>query len=70
LYRVNCPPTQVLVDYCQGLLEPRLYAAIAHHIALCPHCAHEIEWLTDGDVGSEPARYGGYLLASARRPLL
>ncbi len=42
LYRLFCPTTDLLVDYCQGLLDPYQRAQITHHIALCPHCAREV----------------------------
>jgi len=45
LFRLFCPSTDVLVDYCQGLLDPHQGAVIAHHIALCPHCAGELALL-------------------------
>lgn len=42
LYRLFCPTTDVLIDYCQGLLEPRQLAIISHHLATCPYCAAEV----------------------------
>lgn len=42
LYRLYCPTSDVLVDYCQGLLDPYHRAAVSHHLAICPHCANEI----------------------------
>lgn len=42
LYRLFCPSSDVLVDYCQGLLDPYQRAALTHHLALCPHCMAEI----------------------------
>jgi anti-sigma factor RsiW len=45
LYRLFCPATDVLVDYCHGLLDPYQRAAVVHHLALCPHCAGELKLL-------------------------
>jgi anti-sigma factor RsiW len=42
LYRLFCPTTDLLVDYCQGLLDPHQRALIAHHLATCPCCAGEV----------------------------
>ena len=48
LYRLHCPSTDVLVDYCQGLLDPYQRAAVVHHLALCPHCVAEVAQLERG----------------------
>lgn len=48
LYRHNCPSSQLLVDYCHGLLEPFERAAVTHHLALCTHCAAEVALLERG----------------------
>jgi anti-sigma factor RsiW len=45
LYRATCPRSELLVDYCQGLLDPFERAAVTHHLALCPHCAAELALL-------------------------
>ena len=45
LYRIFCPSTDLLVDYCQGLLEPHVSARLAHHIATCPLCTAEVALL-------------------------
>ncbi|GAB4427539.1 MAG: hypothetical protein OHK0015_09490 [Chloroflexi bacterium OHK40] len=45
LYRLRCPSSDILVDYCQGLLDPFQRAAVAHHLDLCPHCAAEVALL-------------------------
>ncbi len=45
LYRLHCPSSGVLADYCQGLLDPYQRAAVIHHLSLCPHCASELELL-------------------------
>ncbi|MFV9506415.1 MAG: zf-HC2 domain-containing protein [Oscillochloridaceae bacterium umkhey_bin13] len=45
LYRATCPSSDLLVDYCQGLLDPYQRAAMIHHLALCPHCTAEVELL-------------------------
>lgn len=44
-YRLFCPSTDLLVDYCQGLLDPYQRAVIAHHVAICPYCAEEFALL-------------------------
>ncbi|NTW02089.1 MAG: hypothetical protein HGA19_12510 [Oscillochloris sp.] len=41
-YRLFCPATDLLVDYCQGLLDPYQRTQIAHHLAICPRCASEV----------------------------
>ncbi|MCX7789120.1 MAG: hypothetical protein N2378_00635 [Chloroflexaceae bacterium] len=50
LYRLHCPPTSTLVDYCQGLLDPRALAAVSHHLAICPHCTAEVKLLQEGPI--------------------
>ncbi|NTU80180.1 MAG: hypothetical protein HGA45_12365 [Chloroflexales bacterium] len=42
LYRLYCPASDILVDYCQGFLDPYQRAAVTHHLGLCPHCAAEL----------------------------
>ncbi|NJM08254.1 hypothetical protein HC891_21870 [Candidatus Gracilibacteria bacterium] len=44
-YRLFCPSTDVLVDYCQGLLDLTQRARVAHHIACCALCAEEVALL-------------------------
>ncbi|RRR76589.1 MAG: hypothetical protein EI684_02695 [Candidatus Viridilinea halotolerans] len=48
LYRVDCLSTDLLIDYCQGLLDPYQYALVLHHLALCPHCMAEVAQLEQG----------------------
>lgn len=48
LYRIHCPPTDVLADYCQGLLDPRTHTTVTHHLAICPHCATEVSLMEQG----------------------
>lgn len=48
LYRLHCPASDVLVDYCQGLLDPFQRAAVSHHVGTCPHCAAELCLLERG----------------------
>lgn len=59
LYRLFCPATDVLVDYCQGLLDPYQRAAVTHHLAICQHCAGELALLERAgpplDTGGPPA---------------
>jgi len=50
LYRLHCPSTDTLVDYCQGLLDPRAAATVSHHLAICPYCAAEVKLLEDGPI--------------------
>jgi hypothetical protein len=45
LYRLHCPSSNLLIDHCQGLLNPYQRAALAHHLALCPHCSAELALL-------------------------
>ncbi|HMQ31140.1 MAG TPA: hypothetical protein PKD53_10445 [Chloroflexaceae bacterium] len=52
LYRLYCPASETLMDYCQGLLDPYQRAALVQHLALCPHCAAEIGLLER--VGAAP----------------
>jgi anti-sigma factor RsiW len=42
LYRLYCPSSDALIDYCQGLLDPYQRTALVHHLAICPHCAAEL----------------------------
>ncbi|MEI7768363.1 MAG: hypothetical protein WCI67_00160 [Chloroflexales bacterium] len=42
LYRLFCPTTDLLVDYCQGFLDPYQRTQITHHLATCPCCASEV----------------------------
>jgi anti-sigma factor RsiW len=45
LYRLYCPTSDVLMDYCQGLLDPYQCLAVVQHVALCPHCTDELALL-------------------------
>ncbi|NCC31062.1 MAG: hypothetical protein EOM24_03445 [Chloroflexia bacterium] len=45
LYRLDCPSTELLVDYCQGLLEPEKALVIRQHLEYCPHCRAEVTLL-------------------------
>lgn len=49
LYRVLCPSTDQLIDYCQGLLTPAQQATIAHHLTSCPYCRSEVDLLMQRD---------------------
>lgn len=69
LYRLQCPTTQMLVDYCQGLLDPHQYALITHHLALCPHCAGEVTLLMDVDGENERPARSGLQFQRSSRPL-
>lgn len=60
LYRLHCPSSDLLVDYCQGLLDPFQRTAVAHHLALCPHCAAELALLERGGGSADkPLAFGG-----------
>jgi anti-sigma factor RsiW len=58
LYRLHCPSSDLLVDYCQRLVDPFQHAALAHHIALCPHCSAEVALLERGAPAAEIVGYG------------
>jgi hypothetical protein len=45
LYRFDCPPMAELGEYHFGLLSSDQAAAVASHLAFCPHCAAEIAQL-------------------------
>ena len=45
LYRAFCPTSQRLVEYRHGALGYEQRAAIATHIANCPHCARELAFV-------------------------
>lgn len=62
LYRLHCPPTDTLVDYCQGLLDPRGAAVVSHHLAICPHCAAEVQLLQEGPTLAQAVGRGGRIL--------
>jgi anti-sigma factor RsiW len=70
LYRCQCPSTQVLIDYCQGLLEPQQAAFASHHIAVCPHCAAEVALLMHNDGEAERPAWSGISFHSPLRPLI
>ncbi len=52
LYRLYCPVSETLMDYCQGLLDAHQRAAVVQHLALCPHCSAEVALLER--VGATP----------------
>lgn len=60
LYRLHCPSSDVLVDYCQGLLDPFQRAAVTHHLGICPHCAAELALLERGAPLSDLAALGAF----------
>lgn len=59
LYRLFCPATDVLVDYCQGLLDPIQCATIVHHLTLCPHCSAELALLERAGPGLDLVGHSG-----------
>ena len=34
---------EMVTDYLEGVLPPRLQAAVARHLATCPHCTEYLE---------------------------
>lgn len=52
LYRLHCPSSDTLVDYCQGLLDPFQRTSLVHHLAVCPHCSAEVALLERGNTGA------------------
>lgn len=55
LYRANCPDAHTLGEYQMRLLAAEQAAQVAQHIAICPHCALELDELraTLGDLASD-----------------
>jgi anti-sigma factor RsiW len=47
LYRFTCPSTLELGEYHLGILPSEQAAAVARHLAECPHCAREVAQLED-----------------------
>jgi anti-sigma factor RsiW len=58
LYRLHCPSSGLLADYCQGLLDPYQRATLTHHLSLCPHCAAELELLERSALSGEGRALG------------
>lgn len=56
LYRRACPSASELGEYRLGMLARREAAAIAQHLAGCPHCAREVARLESflGDLAPSP----------------
>lgn len=46
LYRLDCPPNQVLGEYQLGMLNKDMTAAVRHHLSMCPLCTAEVAALT------------------------
>lgn len=60
LYRMFCPATEVLIDFHLGLLPSEQHELVRQHLALCPHCAPELETLRSvrlGPYGPAPPPY-------------
>jgi anti-sigma factor RsiW len=68
LYRLHCPRSDLLVDYCQGLLDPFQRTAITHHLAVCPHCTHEVALLERSAPMVEVVGYGAFGRATVLLP--
>lgn len=47
LYRLTCPSSMELGEYDLGVLPRDQAAAVAHHLAECPHCTREVAQLKD-----------------------
>jgi hypothetical protein len=47
LYRLTCPSSMELGEYNLGLLPRDQAAAVARHLAECPHCTREVAQLKD-----------------------
>jgi hypothetical protein len=47
LYRLTCPSSMELGEYDLGLLPREQAAAVARHLAECPHCIREVAQLRD-----------------------
>ncbi|WP_129672048.1 zf-HC2 domain-containing protein [Candidatus Chloroploca sp. Khr17] len=66
LYRLECPSTEMLVDYCQGLLDPEEASAIRQHLKYCPHCHAEVNLLESSlmpnELTGQPSFYRWTLL--------
>lgn len=45
LYRFDCPPSQQLVDYDAGLIDPASAQRLRQHIATCARCGDELRRL-------------------------
>jgi anti-sigma factor RsiW len=68
LFRLHCPGSELLVDYCQGLLDPYQRTALTHHLAICPHCAAEVALLERSAPMAEMIGYGAFGRASVLVP--
>lgn len=47
LYRLTCPSPEELGEYHLGILPRDQVAAVARHLAECPHCTREVAQLKD-----------------------
>lgn len=61
LYRITCPPPMELGEYHVGMLPRDQAAAVAQHLAECPHCAREVAQLRDYLTELSPALEPGPL---------
>lgn len=57
-YRLFCPPTETLLEYRQGWLNPDERRWISGHLAICPHCAHELTLIERISETLEPLQKG------------
>ncbi|MGQ9926174.1 MAG: hypothetical protein ACUVS4_04800 [Chloroflexaceae bacterium] len=63
LYRLHCPSTDTLVDYCQGLLDPGDATDVSHHLMICPYCAAEVKLLQERPILVQAVGRRGRMLA-------
>jgi hypothetical protein len=55
LYRLTCPSPHELGEYHLGVMPDDQAAAVAQHLAECPHCAGEVAQLKDYLAGLAPS---------------
>lgn len=65
VYRLFCPDTDTLIDYCQGLIDPHQRAALTHHLAICPYCSDELSLLEHSAPAADVIGYGSFGRVSA-----
>ncbi|MGB8348240.1 MAG: hypothetical protein WCD86_25385 [Ktedonobacteraceae bacterium] len=53
LYRLDCPPNEVLGEYQLGMLSAAMTAAVRHHLDICVLCAAEVAAL-EGFLANDP----------------
>jgi len=53
LYRLDCPPNEVLGEYQLGMLSAAMTAAVRHHLDICVLCTAEVAVL-EGFLATDP----------------